>query len=106
MSNNVDHNRTQLAITIENAVQIRALNARMLQQEKNNKLLHNDVRKVLTYVYSDPNTKTEGLSEKSNRHDEEIKTLFGHYKGFKIVTVTIASIITTIGGFITWLFSQ
>lgn len=106
MSNNDNHNKSQLAITIENAVQIRTLNARMLQQEKNNKLLHNDVRKVLTYVYSDPNTNSEGMYEKSNRHDKEIKTLFGHYKGLKIVAATVSSIVAMIVGFIFWLFNE
>lgn len=93
-------------ISIENAVQIRSLNARMLIQEKSTKDLHHDVRKVLNHINSDSETNSEGSIEQGHRHDREIKLLFGHYKEFKTVSATVATIISVIVGFLTWLISK
>lgn len=103
MSNN---NLSQRELTIENSVQIRALNKRMANQETAQKSMHDDIRTVLSHLESDPKTNSEGLVEKGNRHEKEIRQLNTHYKEFKIIAATISAIIGTIIGFFAWLIGK
>ena len=67
--------QTQKQISLDNQIVIKGLLDKVKQLEETSIETGNDVKRILFYFNSDSTTNTEGLIEKNNRHDREIKDL-------------------------------
>jgi len=94
---------TSKEISMQNQNELKVLTERIVALEKITDKTSENVSKILFYFNSDADTKSEGLIEKTNRIDGEVRTLnelVGKGKfGFWLISV----ISGFIGGLITFL---
>lgn len=102
-----DNNKlTYRELTTQNSTEIRALNKRMANQESAQKSMHDDIKTLLNHIQSDPTTKTEGVVEKSNRHDKEIKIIETRYSNLKAMSAVVSFFVTSIISFVVWVLNR
>jgi hypothetical protein len=95
---------TQKEISIQNQNELKVLTERINAIEKTTDKTSDNVKKILFYFNSDADTKSEGLIEKTNRIDGEVRIINELVGKGKFGFWLVSAISGFIGGLITLLF--
>jgi len=94
---------TQKEISIQNQAEINALIQRFEILEKTASETSSDVKRILFYFNSDDTTKTEGIIERSNRHEKELKWLTEFVGKGRVALWTVGFISSFLSGVLVWI---
>lgn len=93
---------TQKEISLQNQNQIKLLTERITLLESQSNVISEDVKRILFFFNSDGSTKTEGLVEKTNRIDSDVRKIKSYFSGGKVAFIIISAVIGFFSGLLTF----